>query len=65
MTTISYTKNSVAINNNEQMDTVSLDSNELSDLGFEDDVPEQKKTSKETFKTIFGKGNASEKMRIR
>ena len=65
MTTISYAKNNTALNNNGEMDTLSLDSNELSDLGFEDQEQDQKKTSKEAFKTIFGTGNAALKMKIR
>jgi len=62
MTTISYTKNTTE---SKEMDTISLDSNELSDLGFEDAEPEQKTKSKEIYKTIYGGGEAAEKMRIR
>jgi len=50
----------IAANN----DTISLDSNESVDLSFEEEQLEQQKTPKECFKTIYGTGNAADRIRL-
>lgn len=58
MINISFNKNK------EELDTISLDSNELTDLSFEDEEPEQQKTPKECFKTIYGTGSGADRLRL-
>ena len=50
---VSYNKNTAKT---DELDTISLDSNEYVDLSFEDEELEQQKTPKECFKTIYGLG---------
>ena len=62
MTTISYSKTN---KENQEQDTVSLDSFDCIDLSFEDEEPEpQQKTQKEVFKTIYGLGRNADRQRL-
>lgn len=57
--------NKNGINTSNDPDTISVDSNDLLGLSFEEEKPmDQKKPAKEMFKTIYGLGQNADKMRL-
>jgi len=58
---ITYNKNTTS---NNELDTVSIGSEDLTELSFEDEQSEGEKTPKECFKTIYGTGAAADRIRL-
>ena len=48
----------------QSQDTLSLDSNECVNLQFDDVLEQPKQPAKETFKVIYGLGNAADRLRL-
>jgi len=58
---VTYNKNT---SSKDELDTLSLDSNDLTDLSFDEEQSEEQKTPKECFKTIYGLGSGADRIRL-